>query len=318
MRKNLLLMGGVAAGLLWSTAAFAVPGPTTFYGAADIATPTAGKQVYWQTESTPCEGNDVNGPDGWPGGGDDISPLASSFILDPGCVVSSSSIGAAFLADPAADLLFGLPAGSTSNGLLATLASDGTTATVTVPASIWGPVLKFSVDTPGLVTVTPGTASSYVFTIDVSTGVVTSYSWTANATTILGPASLNATLLAGTTASFYSAEASAAPAAAGATVWACGTGGFIALPANTPGVDPGSFGTCPPDPTNPSPTLTNSAYNPLTGALNSNASSFVLGITPRAWAPLDGRLSEVPEPGTMLLIGSGLLGLGAFGRRRSA
>jgi len=318
MLKNFMLLSGVAAGLLWSAVASAQI-PTTFLGAPNLSVPTAGTSVWWQSESVPCEGNNVNGVNGIPegGAGDDV-PLASTvFILDPGCALRASDPGAMFLAYPVLEVPLGLAPGSLANGYQANLVSDGVTATVTVPASIWGPLLKFNVDTPGLVTVTPGTVSSYVFTIDVGTGNVTSFSWTANATTTLGPATLNAALLPGTTANFYSAEATAAPGAAGATVWACGTGGYVATPANTPGADPGSLGTCPPNMTLVSPTLTNVAYNGITGTLTSNASSAVLAITPRAWAPLDGRLS-VPEPGTMLLIGSGLVGLGAFGRRKSA
>ena len=319
MLKNFVLLGGVAAGLLLSVAASAAPDPLTptyFSGPVNLSDTTT-RQVFWQTETTPCRGNDQSGPDMIRGTGDDISPLATSFILDPGCAVAAAAGGAQFNVNLATDGALGLPANSTSNGFAATFTSDGVTGTVTVPASIWGPVLKNSVDVPGLVTVTPGTVSAYVFTIDVGTGNVTSFSWTANAMTVLGPATLNVALMAGP-GSYYSAEAASAPAAAGATVWACGTGGFIATPANTPGVDPGSLGTCPPDPTNPSLTLANASYNPATGTLTSNASSAVLAITPRAWAPLDGRLSEIPEPGTMLLIGSGLLGLGAFGRRKSA
>lgn len=322
MLKNLGLLGGVAAGLIWSAAAFAqIPIPTTFAGAPNLATVTAGTAIWVQSESTPCEGNDINGPNGIPegGGGDDVPLLSTSFILDPGCALRASDPGASFLAYPFLEGPLGVPAGDLANGYHATLASDGTLATVTVDKNIWGPLLKFNVDTPGLVTVTAGTVSDYVFTIDVASGDVTSFSWTANADTSLGPAWLDAALLGGGPASFYSAEAAEAGglSAAGATVWACSTGGFIAQPTNNPSMDPGTFGTCPPDPTNPSPTLTNAAYNPATGTFTSNASSAVLGITPRAWAPLDGRLS-VPEPGTMLLIGSGLVGLGAFGRRKSA
>jgi hypothetical protein len=272
--------------------------------------------MLWQTETTPCFGNDQSGADNLRGTGDDLSPLATSFILDPGCAVGASAGGAVFNVDLATEPALGLPAGSISNGFLTNYTSDGITATLTVPAAIWGPVLKNNVDVAGLVTVTPGTASDYVFTINIALGNVTSFTWTANADTVLGPAALNVNLL-GTTATYYSAEATAAPAAAGATVWACGTGGFIAQPTNTPGADPGSLGTCPPDLTNPSPSLTNVAYNGATGTLTANASSFVLGLTPRAWGPLDGRLSEVPEPGTMLLIGSGIFGLGVFGRRRN-
>jgi hypothetical protein len=85
-----------------------------------------------------------------------------------------------------------------------------------------------------------------------------------------------------------------------------------------PLADPASLGTCPPDSTLLSPTVSDAAYDAITGAIYANASSAVLAITPRGWGPADFRLSEVPEPGTLLLVGCGLLGLSAFGRRRKA
>jgi hypothetical protein len=317
MRDNRILFGVLGAGLVWSIAASAVNQPTTFYAPVDLTDQTP-RQVYWQTETTPCEGNDANGPDNIKGTADDVLPANTAFILDAGCAVIASDAGAQFEADPALEVTLGLPAGSISNGLLADFTSDGTTATVTVPAAIWGPVLKNNVDTPGLVTVFPGTTSDYVFTIDIASGDVTSFVWTANADTVLGPASLNIAPLPGTDANWYTAEATAAPGASGATTWACGTGGYIAQPTDNPATDPGSLGTCPPDLFNASPTTTNTPYAPADGTLFTNASSYVLGLTPRAWGPLDGRLSELdaPEPGALLLGVSALVALGALGRRR--
>jgi hypothetical protein len=211
--------------------------------------------------------------------------------------------------NPAVDLLLGRPA---------SLTFSGGTATVTVAAAVWDPILRYTTDNPGLVTITAGEVSDLVMDIDVGTGDITNFSWTANANTPLGPAVLNVALLPGTTANYYSAEAIAAPDADGAVVWACGTGGVIGTPNNTPDADPGSLGTCPPDDTNLSDTVSNAAYDAITGAIYANASSAVLSLTPRGWGPADFRLSEVPEPGTLLLVGSGLLGLSAFGRRRKA
>ena len=320
MQGNRILVGVLGAGLIWSVAASAVPLPTTFYAPVDLSDTTS-RQVYWQTETTPCEGNDSNGPDNIKGTADDVLPADTVFILDPGCAVIASDAGAVFEGDADLEATLGLPAGSIANGLLADFTSDGTTtATVTVPAAIWGPVLKNTVDTPGLVTVVPGTVSDYVFTVDIASGDVTSFTWTANASTVLGAASLNITPLPGTTANWYTSEATQAPGASGATTWACGTGGFIAQPNDNPLADPGSLGTCPPDNFNLSPTTTNTPYNTVTGTLFTNASSFVLGLTPRAWGPLDGRLSELtaPEPGALLLGISALAALGALGRRRNA
>lgn len=318
MLKIRMLLAIAAAGFAWPGAALAthtpVPVPTSFFGAVNLADTTP-RQVWWQTEGTPCEGNDGGTP--------------TMFILDPGCAVQANQGSALFLADTAlaAEIQSktygaGFQASWVANGLLANFTSNGVTATVTIPSAIWGPLLKHNVDQPGLVTIDVNMAglpivSDYVFTIDVATGNVTSFSWTANATTALGPAVLNVALLPGTTANFYTAEAIAGLNADGATVWACGTGGVIAQPANNPGADPGSLGTCPPDSTNLSPTTTNTAYNAATGTLFANASSFVLSLTPRAWAPLDGRLSNLtPEPGTLLMLGAGLVGLAFVGRRQ--
>ncbi len=321
MRDNRILFGVLGAGLVWSIAASAAvtpTTPTTFYGPVDLTDQTS-RQVYWQTETTPCNGNDVAGPDGLEGTGDDVLAADTVFIIDPGCAVVSSDAGAVFNVDLAKEAELGLPAGSISNGFLSDFTSDGTTATVTFPAALWGPVLKESVDTPGLVTVVPGTASDYVFTIDIGTGEVTSFSWTASADTVLGPASLNIAPLPGDTANWYTAEATQSPGAGGATTWACGTGGFIAQPNDNPAADPGSLGTCPPDDFNMSPTTTNTPYDVVDGTLFLNASSFVLGLTPRAWGPLDGRLSELdaPEPGALLLGLSAFAALGVVGRRRN-
>jgi hypothetical protein len=351
MRDNRILFGVLGAGLLWSAAAIAQGPfvPTTFYAPVDL-TNTTPRQVYWQTESSSCNASDRNGPDTEKYTSDDFGldnatctavaspwfcctgvgtgtcpvgnpPLSASvFILDPGCAILSSDVGAEFDANLAVNSLPGLPVGTDlSNGFIANFSSDGTTATVTVPSDVWGPVVANTVNSPGLVTVVTGTPSDYVFTIDIASGDVASFGWTANADTVLGPAALDVVLLPGTTANWYSSEATQAVGASGATTWACGTGGFIAQPADNPLADPGSLGTCPPNLVNPSPTTTNTPYDPVKGSLFANASTKVLGLTPRAWAPLDGRLSELtPEPGALLLGASALVALGVLGRRRDA
>ena len=312
-----MLRSLVAAGfvLVFGSAASAVDTPIPFFGAVDL-TDATDRAILSAAESSPCEGNDGGSP--------------SQFILDPGCAVRANDTGTSIFEFDPADYTAGWALDATkglydlglnvavdlSLGRPASLTFSGGTATVTVAAAVWEPILKFGLDSPSLVTLTSGTVSDLVMDINIGTGDITSYSWTGNATTVLGAAALNVALLPGTTANYYSAEAASAPDADGAVVWACGTGGFIALPANTPGVDPGSLGTCPPDATNPSATVSNAAYDAITGAIYANASSAVLSITPRGWGPADFRLSEVPEPGTLLLVGSGLLGLSAFGRRR--
>lgn len=42
-----------------------------------------------------------------------------------------------------------------------------------------------------------------------------------------------------------------------------------------------------------------------------------LAIIPQVWSPLDYLLTEIPEPGTVLLLAGGLVGLGILGRRRA-
>lgn len=98
MRTNRsMLFGALAGALVWSSAASAVPGPTTFFGAPDLTVAQV-IDVLWQTESTPCEGNDGGSP--------------SMFILDPGCAVRSVDGWAIFEADPDDNLLPGLPLGT--------------------------------------------------------------------------------------------------------------------------------------------------------------------------------------------------------------
>ena len=351
------VLGAGLAGLLWSGSALAVIEagpfvPTTFYAPVDL-TNTTPRQVFWQTETTHCNANDRNGPDQIKNTPDDFgldntlctaagepyfcctgvatgtcpvgnpSLATSVFLLDPGCAVISSDLNAEFNANLALNSLPGLPVGTDlSNGFVADFSSDGTTATATVPAAVWDPVIANTVNTPGLVTVVTGSTSDLVITIDIASGNGTGYSWTGNANTVLGPAALDVLLLAGTTGNWYSSESTQAVGASGATVWTCGTGGFISQPNNTPLADPGSLGTCPDKPPEPgvinrSATVTNTPYDLAMGTVYANASTKVLGLTPRAWAPLDGRLSElVPEPGALLLGASALVALGALGRRR--
>jgi hypothetical protein len=293
----------VAAAAVFGVAsvAFAEPVETVFEAAPDLTVVQSGTPVLWQVESTPCAGNDGGSP--------------TLVFLDPGCAVRSNDPGAVFFIDTDVNLLPGLPPGADlTNGLPGTLDSDGTTATMTIDADIWGPVIKAQVDS-SQVTVTPGTVTDYVFTIDVATGLVTTYTWGATIQTILGPGALSIAL-EGADERFYSSEPVAGPDADGAVVWICGGGGVLAQPNNDPEGDPASIGTCPPDDTNPSPTVSNAAWDPVNGTIYANASSATLVITPRAWAPIDGRIS-VPEPGAGATAATlALLGLGWRGHHR--
>lgn len=327
MRSVRVLLGVMAAGLAWASPGGAyTPQPMTFYEPVDLGDKTS-RVVLWQTESTPCNASDRYGPDGRRGTADDLaSPGDAEFILDLGCAVRAPDAAAEFIADLDSNSIPGLPAGTDlSNGYVVNLSfeSGGATAVVTLQSDVWGPIVKSNVDTPGLVTVNAATVSDYVFKIDVASGDVTSFSWSGDANTVLGPATLGIGLPGalpgecdGSNCHWYSAEASAAPGASGATNWMCGTGGFLAQPNNTPGADPGSFGTCPNNNANLSPVVADDPYDPVTGTLYANARSVVLGVTPKAWAPLDGRLSEAPEPGHLLMLLAGAGTLALAGRRR--
>lgn len=305
MRADRSLFAGVSfaallAAVLGAWPALAEPVETTFAGAPDLAEVQSGTPVLWQAESTPCEANDGESP--------------SQFLLDPGCAVRANDAGALFFSDTDLNALPGLPEGTDlGNGLPGTLDSDGTTATLTVPGAIWGPVVKNNADSPGLVTVDAESVSDFVATIDVASGDVSSYGWTASISTPLGPGTLSVAL-EGAEERFYSAEVIPGTDADDAVVWICGSGGVAGLPNDTPAADPGSLGTCPPDDTNPSPTVTNAAWDPVNGTLYANASSATLAFTPRAWAPLDGRIS-LPEPGAPAAGAAALLALLALGRR---
>jgi len=112
------------------------------------------------------------------------------------------------------------------------------------------------------------------------------------------------------------ARAVAGTAADGAVVWICGSGGLLAQPNDNPTANPGSLGTCPPSQTNPSPTVSNAAWDASTGTLYANASSATTAFTPRAWAPLDGRITlPVPEAHALHAGAAALLALGGLARR---
>lgn len=290
---------------LLPTAAIAAPVETTFHGAPDLAAVQTATPVLWQVESTPCEANDGGSP--------------SQFILDPGCAVRSNDPGALFFTDTDLNLLPLLPVGTDlGDGIPATLDSDGTTATLTIAGAIWGPLVKQNADSPGLVTVDALSVTDFVATIDVASGLVTGYEWSGSITTALGAGTLSVAL-EGASERFYSAEALGGAGADGAVVWICGSGGFLAQPTNNPNGDPGSLGTCPSNDTNPSPTVSNAAFDAVNGTLYANASSATTAFTPRAWAPLDGRISlPAPEPGSLgagLAAASALLGLARSPRR---
>lgn len=290
MRTPRPLQSLLVATALLPTAAFAAPVEMVFHGTPDLGAVQAATPVLWQVESTPCEANDGGSP--------------SQFILDPGCAIRSNDPGALFFTDTDLNLLPLLPLGTDlGNGIPATLDSDGTTATLTIAGAIWGPLVKQNADSPGLVTVDALSVTDFVTTIDVASGAVTSYEWQGSITTALGAGTLSV-MLEGSSERFYAAEALGGPGADGAVVWICGSGGFLAQPTNDPNGDPGSFGTCPSNETNPSPTVSSASFDPVTGTLYANASSATTAFTPRAWAPLDGRISlPVPEPGP---IGAGL------------
>lgn len=297
-----LFPGALTGALVWSVAAHAAPVETIFYGAPDISVVQTATPVLWQTESTPCSGNDGGDP--------------SQFILDPGCALRSKDPGAVFFSDTDLNGLPGLPPGTDlTNGLPATLDSDGTTATLTVQSEIWGPVVKTSVDS-AQVTLDASSVTDFVFTIDVATGNLTSYSWGGTITTILGPGALSVAL-EGSEENFYTAEPTGGPNADGAVVWICGGGGVFAQPNNTPDANPGSLGTCPPDETNPSPTVSSASWDPVDGTIYANASSATIALTPRAWAPVDGRIT-VPEPGALCAGAAALATLLGLARRGQA
>lgn len=306
MRTRQTLRSLLVAASVLPTVALAAPVDMVFHGAPDLAAVQAATPVLWQVESTPCEANDGGAP--------------SQFILDPGCGVRSNDPGALFVTDTDLNLLPLLPLGTDlSNGIPATLDSDGTTATLTIVGSIWGPLVKQNADSPGLVTVDALSVTDFVATIDVASGLVTAYDWQGSITTALGAGTLSVTL-EGESERFYSAEALGGAAADGAVVWICGSGGFLAQPNNNPNADPGSLGTCPSNDTNPSPTVSNAAFDPENATLYANASSATTAFTPRAWAPLDGRISlPAPEPGPLgagIAAACGLLGVSH--RRRGA
>lgn len=305
MRNHRALRSLLVAAALLPTVAFAAPVETVFHGAPDLAAVQSATPVLWQVESTPCEASDGGSP--------------SQFILDPGCAVRSNDAAALFFTDTDLNLLPLLPEGTDlGNGIPATLDSDGTTATLTIDGPIWGPLVKQNADSPGLVTVDALSVTDFVVTIDVASGLVTSYDWQGSITTALGAGTLSV-MLESASERFYSAEALSGPGADGAVVWTCGSGGFLAQPSNNPAGDPGSLGTCGSNVTNPSPTVAHAAFDPVAGTLYANASSATTAFTPRAWAPLDGRISlPVPEPGPLgagLAGAAGLIGLAMRGPR---
>jgi hypothetical protein len=162
-----------------------------FHGAPDLSAVHDATPVLWQVESTPCEANDGGAP--------------SQFILDPGCAVRAGDPAAQFVMDTDLNLLPLLPLGTDfSNGIPATLDSDGTTATLRIESGLWGPLVKQNADSPGLVTVDATSVTDFLVEIDVASGLVTSYEWQGAITTALGAGTLSV-MLEGTSERFYSA-----------------------------------------------------------------------------------------------------------------
>jgi hypothetical protein len=254
----------------------------------DLTDPT-NRPISLISEGTPCTGGTAG------------TPITAGFA-NADCYVSGNDPAAIF--DPA-------------TALPATLTFSGNMATVTIAAAVWEIALSNTLNDDGGtpadpsddLMIVPGSVSDYVLEIDTLSGNALTWSWTAtlHSGALGSDLPLEARLLDGsgspngTGQAFFGQVTSTTDAVA----FNCGTGGV------SPNSDTSAF--C-----DGSAFLVNQAYDPATGTLVHLAGSDVIvGLTPQAWAPLDVMLLEaVPEPGTVLILGAGLLGLALLRRRR--
>lgn len=214
-----------------------------------------------------------------------------------GCTVTSSNMNA----------VFGAPLTATLSQL------GGNQAEIRIDASVWDPALKNTLHNPaGGIIYQDGSASDYVLVINSSTGAAVSWGWTATifSTALASDIGLSAALFGAGDASggaeAYGAQLTGPTSTPVAAV--CGSGGISGGP---------QAGEC-----TGANRVANELYNPTTGFAHFAASSVIVpALFPLAWAPVDIALTTdgiigVPEPGTLLLLGAGLLGLATVGRKR--